>query len=98
MNVLFKTFLNTFEINNELIEILYELLPNKFSHWSLKLVQSKLFQGQANNASTWLDKLQVYVGLPDWVFAESKRYQSNYNYVKLRLASYEASWKPQKAI
>ena len=37
LNVPFKTSLNTFEITNEFVEILYELLPNKFSQRSLKL-------------------------------------------------------------
>ena len=72
LNIPFKAPLNTNEITNELIEILYELLPNKFSHWSLKLAQSKFNHRQVHDASTWLDKLQVYVGLPDWVLTEEQ--------------------------
>ena len=71
-NISSKAPLNTNKITNELIEILYELLPNKFSHWSLKFAQSKSNHRQIHDASIWLDKLQVYVGLPDWMLTEEQ--------------------------
>ena len=71
-NIPSKAPLNTHKITNELIEILYELIPHKFSHWSRKLAQFKFNHRQVHDASTWLDKIQVYVGLPDWVLTEEQ--------------------------
>ena len=81
-NISSKAPLNTNKITNELIEILYELLPNKFSHWSLKFAQSKSNHRQIHDASIWLDKLQVYVGLPDWVLTEEQMLSEQLPYLK----------------
>ena len=72
LNIPFKTPLNTSKITDDLIEILYDLLPSNFSHWSLKLAQARFNQRQSQDASTWHDKLQVYVGLADWVLTEEQ--------------------------
>ena len=72
LNIPFKTPLNTSKITDDLIEILYDLLPSNFSHWSLKLAQTRFNQRQSQDASTWHDKLQVYVGLADWVLTEEQ--------------------------
>ena len=82
LNIPFKTPLNTNKITNDLIEILYDLLPSNFSHWSLKLAQARFNQRQSQDASTWHDKLQVYVGLADWVLTEEQMLSEQVPHIK----------------
>ena len=82
LNIPFKTPLNTSKITDDLIEILYDLLPSNFSHWSLKLAQARFNQRQSQDASTWHDKLQVYVGLADWVLTEEQMLSEQVPHVK----------------
>ena len=82
LNIPFKTPLNTNKIIDDLIEILYDLLPSKFSHWSLKLAQARFNQRHTEGASTWHDKLQVYVGLADWVLTEEQMLSEQVPHVK----------------
>jgi len=82
LNIPFKTPLNTYKITDELIEILYDLLPSNFSHWSLKLAQARFNQRQSQDASTWHDKLQVYVGLADWVLTEEQMLSEQVPHIK----------------
>ena len=82
LNILFKTPLNTGKITDDLIEILYDLLPSNFSHWSLKLAQTRFNQRQSQDASTWHDKLQVYVGLADWVLTEEQMLSEQVPHIK----------------
>lgn len=70
LNISFKKPLNTDLITDELVTILYDLLPDKISFWSVKLAQAEFNTRQAAGEATWLDKMQVYVGLPDWVVDE----------------------------
>jgi len=74
LDIPFKSPLNSDLITDDLIDILYDFLPAKFSFWSLKLAQSRFNERQQSDAATWLDKLQVYVGLPDWVVTEEQMY------------------------
>jgi len=82
LNIPFKTSLNTNKITDDLIEILYDLLPSNFSHWSLKLAQARFNQRQSQDASTWHDKLQVYVGLADWVLTEEQMLSEQVPHIK----------------
>ena len=82
LNIPFKTPLNKDKITDDLIEILYDLLPSNFSHWSLKLAQSRFNQRQSQDASTWHDKLQVYVGLADWVLTEEQMLSEQVPHIK----------------
>ena len=82
LNIPFKTPLNTGKITDDLIEILYDLLPSNFSHWSLKLAQTRFNQRQSQDASTWHDKLQVYVGLADWVLTEEQMLSEQVPHIK----------------
>ena len=82
LNIPFKTPLNTSKITDDLIEILYDLLPSNFSHWSLKLAQARFNQRQSQDASTWHDKLQVYVGLADWVVTEEQMLSEQVPHIK----------------
>jgi hypothetical protein len=82
LNIPFKTPLNTNKITDDLIEILYDLLPSNFSHWSLKLAQARFNQRQSQDASTWHDKLQVYVGLADWVLTEEQMLSEQVPHIK----------------
>ena len=82
LNIPFKTPLNTDKITDDLIEILYDLLPSNFSHWSLKLAQARFNQRQSQDASTWHDKLQVYIGLADWVLTEEQMLSEQVPHVK----------------
>ena len=82
LNIPFKTPLNTSKITDDLIEILYDLLPSNFSHWSLKLAQARFNQRQSQDASTWHDKLQVYVGLADWVLTEEQMLSEQVPHIK----------------
>ena len=82
LNIPFKTPLNTSKITDDLIEILYDLLPSNFSHWSLKLAQARFNQRQSEDASTWHDKLQVYVGLADWVLTEEQMLSEQVAHIK----------------
>ena len=82
LNIPFKTPLNTSKITDDLIEILYDLLPSNFSHWSLKLAQARFNQRQSQNASTWHDKLQVYVGVADWVLTEEQMLSEQVPHIK----------------
>ena len=82
LNIPFKTPLNTNKITDDLIEILYDLLPSNFSHWSLKLAQTRFNQRQSQDASTWHDKLQVYVGLADWVLTEEQMLSEQVPHIK----------------
>jgi hypothetical protein len=82
LNIPFKTPLNTNKITDDLIEILYDLLPSNFSHWSLKLAQTRFNQRQSQDASTWDDKLQVYVGLADWVLTEEQMLSEQVPHIK----------------
>jgi len=82
LNIPFKTPLNTNKITDDLIEILYDLLPSNFSHWSLKLAQTRFNQRQSQDASTWHDKLQVYVGLADWVVTEEQMLSEQVPHIK----------------
>ena len=82
LNIPFKTPLNSNRITDDLIEILYDLLPSNFSHWSLKLAQARFNQRQSQDASTWHDKLQVYVGLADWVLTEGQMLSEQVPYIK----------------
>jgi len=82
LNIPFKTPLNKDKITDDLIEILYDLLPSNFSHWSLKLAQARFNQRQSQDASTWHDKLQVYVGLADWVLTEEQMLSEQVPHIK----------------
>ena len=82
LNIPFKTPLNTYNITDDLIEILYDLLPSNFSHWSLKLAQARFNQRQSQDAATWHDKLQVYVGLADWVLTEEQMLSEQVPHIK----------------
>jgi hypothetical protein len=82
LNIPFKTPLNTGKITDDLIEILYDLLPSNFSHWSLKLAQARFNQRQSQDAYTWHDKLQVYVGLADWVLTEEQMLSEQVPHIK----------------
>jgi hypothetical protein len=82
LNIPFKTPLNKDKITDDLIEILYDLLPSNFSHWSLKLAQTRFNQRQSQDASTWHDKLQVYVGLADWVLTEEQMLSEQVPHIK----------------
>ena len=82
INIPFKTPLNKDKITDDLIEILYDLLPSNFSHWSLKLAQARFNQRQSQDASTWHDKLQVYVGLADWVLTEEQMLSEQLPHIK----------------
>lgn len=82
LNIPFKSPLNTNKITDDLIEILYDLLPSKFSHWSLKLAQARFNQRHTEGASTWHDKLQVYVGLADWVLTEEQMLSEQVPHIK----------------
>lgn len=82
LNIPFKNPLNTNKITDDLIEILYDLLPSNFSHWSLKLAQARFNQRQSQDASTWHDKLQVYVGLADWVLTEEQMLSEQVPHIK----------------
>ena len=82
LNIPFKNPLNINKITDDLIEILYDLLPSNFSHWSLKLAQARFNQRQSQDASTWHDKLQVYVGFADWVLTEEQMLSEQVPHVK----------------
>ena len=82
LNIPFKTPLNTNKITDELIEILYDLLPSNFSHWSLRLAQARFNQRQSQDPSTWHDKLQVYIGLADWVLTEEQMLSEQVPHIK----------------
>jgi len=82
LNIPFKTPLNINKITDELIELLYDLLPSNFSHWSLKLAQARFNQRHTEGASTWHDKLQVYVGLADWVLTEEQMLSEQVQHIK----------------
>ena len=82
LNIPFKTPLNTNKITDDLIEILYDLLPSNFSHWSLKLAQARFNQRQSQDAYTWHDKLQVYVGLADWALTEEQMLSEHLPHIK----------------
>lgn len=70
LNIPFRKPLNADLITDELVTILYDLLPDKISFWSVKLAQAEFNARQAAGEATWLDKMQVFVGLPDWVVDE----------------------------
>lgn len=78
----FKKALNLDKVTNQLIEILYDFLPAIFSFWSLKLAQSRFNERQTGTHPNWLDKLQVYVGLPDWVITEEQMLSEEVNHIK----------------
>ena len=82
LDISFRKAINSHKITNELIEILYDLLPIKFSFWALKLAQSRYNDRQASGETTWLDKMQVYVGLPDWVVSEEHMLSENIHHLK----------------
>ena len=82
LDISFRKALNSNKITNELIEILYDLLPIKFAFWALKLAQSRYNERQASGETTWLDKMQVYVGLPDWVVSEEQMLSENIHHLK----------------
>lgn len=70
LNIPFKQPLVGNIITDDLVDILCDLLPDKISFWSVKLAQSEFNARQASGQASWLDKMQVYVGLPDWVIDE----------------------------
>ena len=78
----FKKALNLDKVTDQLIEILYDFLPAIFSFWSLKLAQSRFNERQNETHPKWLDKLQVYVGLPDWVITEEQMLSEELNHIK----------------
>ena len=82
LDISFSKALNSHKITNELIEILYDLLPTRFAFWALKLAQSRYNERQASGETTWLDKMQVYVGLPDWVVSEEQMISENVHHLK----------------
>ena len=82
LNIPFKTPLNTGKITDDLIEILFDLLPSNFSHWSLKLAQTRFNQRYTEDACSWHDKLQVYVGLADWVLTEEQMLSEQVPHIK----------------
>ena len=78
----FKKALNLDKVTDQLIEILYDFLPAFFSFWSLKVAQSRFNERQSETHPNWLDKLQVYVGLPDWVITEEQMLSEEVNHIK----------------
>ena len=78
----FKKALNLDKVTDLLIEILYDFLPAIFSFWSLKVAQSRFNERQSETHPSWLDKLQVYVGLPDWVITEEQMRSEEVNHIK----------------
>ena len=54
----------------------------RFAFWALKLAQSRYNERQASGETTWLDKRQVYVGLPDWVVSEGQMLSENIHHLK----------------
>lgn len=68
----FRSALSPDHANNELLEILYDFLPSKISFWSMKLAQAKFNTCQSSDQTNWLDHVQVFVGLPDWVINEEQ--------------------------
>ena len=82
LDISFKKALNSQKITNELIENLYDLLPAKFAFWALKLAQSRYNERQASGETTWLDKMQVYMGLPDWVVSEEQMLSENVHHLQ----------------
>ena len=82
LDISFRKALNSNKITNELIEILYDLLPIRFAFWALKLAQSRYNERQETGETTWLDKMQVYVGLPDWVVSEEQMLSENIHHLK----------------
>ena len=90
LDIPFKSPLNSDLITDDLIDILYDFLPAKFSFWSLKLAQSRFNERQQSDAATWLDKMQVYVGLPDWVVTKEQMYAENVPHLKCPLGLVES--------
>jgi hypothetical protein len=72
ISIPYKQPLNGDRITDDLVTTLYDLLPNKISFWAVKLAQANFNERQGSGRATWLDKMQVYVGLPDWVVDEQQ--------------------------
>ena len=89
LNIPFKQPLNTDYISDEVIALLYDLLPDKISFWSVKLAQTEFNARQASGQATWLDKMQVYVGLPDWVVDERQKQDKAMPHLKCQFGMLE---------
>ena len=60
------------KIKDEFIDKLYDYLPKNVFYWTLKYAKIRFNQRIKDDAETWLDKLTVYVGLPDWIITEQQ--------------------------
>ena len=85
LDIPFRKPLNTHAITDELIDILYDFMPERISHWSLKLAQAQFNERQAAGHSTWLDRVQIYVGLPTWVVSEEQMFSEAMAHLKCPL-------------
>ena len=83
LNRPYREALTTTKITDELIEILYDLCPLKVSFWNLKLAKVWFNNRLNNGEQTWFDKLQVYVGLPNWVLTEEQMLNENLPHLML---------------
>ena len=83
LNRPYREALTTSKITDELIEILYDLCPLKVSFWNLKLAKVWFNNRLNNREQTWFDKLQVYVGLPNWVLTEEQMLNENLPHLML---------------
>ena len=85
LNRPYREALTTTKITDELLQILYDLSPLKISFWNLKLAKVWFNNRLSKGNQTWFDKLQVYVGLPDWVVTEEQMLTENLPHLMLPL-------------
>lgn len=71
------------KINVDFIDTLYDFCPRGVFYWTLKFARIKFNQRIKDNTQTWFDRLQVYVGLPDWVVIESQLESENIAHLKV---------------
>ena len=73
------------KIRDEFIDKLYDYLPKNVFYWTLKYAKIRFNQRIKEDAETWLDKLTVYVGLPDWIITEQQIEEDGIAHVKAPL-------------
>ena len=71
------------KIKDEFIDKLYDFVPKNVFYWTLKYAKIRFNQRIKEDTETWLDKLSVYLGLPDWVITEQQIEEDGIAYLKV---------------
>lgn len=76
-------------ITDELVDTLYDFAPIGVSVWNLKIAKVKFNGRLMTDEQSWLDLLNVYVGVPDYVVSVDQLKDEELPYLKVPLGLLE---------